>query len=162
MIKIGGISKPDVLRRLQAAMTPEATDKVVERVAVATWRSVAEATPKGFTGMLRRGWHIQKPRLGERIVANSSVVMTYLERGTADEGRGRIFPRVKRALFIPLTRFAAINGWTSALKMGTDYILRASVRGIKPRWIVRAETAKARLRLLEAAKAHIRKAINGE
>lgn len=161
MIKITGFQSPAVLGRLQAALTPEATDHVVERVAVETWRSVADATPKGFTGMLRRGWRIVKPRVGERHVVNDMPVMIYIERGTADEGRGWIYPRVKKALYIPLTRFAAINGWSSALKIGVDYILRIRVHGIRPRWIVRAETAKARTRMLEAAKAHIRKAING-
>lgn len=147
-----------LLKRVAAQFTPDKIDGVVAKVTADTLRHVVEATPKRFFGDLRRQWRADRLGSGSYVIRNSSKVMLFLEEGTANGGTGRIYPKTKKALYIPLTRRAAL-GWKPGLKYGVDYILRKSVRGIKPRWIVRQERIIARQRLLDAAKAHIEKAI---
>ncbi len=148
------------IERVRAAMTPEAVDPVMERAGLETFREVVAATPKRWFGQVRGSWKIEKPKEGQRLVINRNKIMLFLEVGTANEGQGFIEPKEKKALYIPLNRKAAM-GWVEGLKYGVDYILRKRVRGIKPRWIVRDERKKARVRLLKAMKEHIRKVLNG-
>jgi len=140
------------------AMRPEAVDVVVGQVAAATWRKVVERTPKRWFGDLRRQWTVEHPRLGLYVVKNPSRVMGFIEFGTANEGTGRIYPKNGKALYIPLTRRAALK-WSPELEYGVDYILRPSVKGIKPRWLVRAQREESALMLKVAAEAHIGEAI---
>ena len=117
---------------------------------------VVSATPKGWTGNTRQGWKIERPKPGVRVVANPMKVALFLEEGTANGGTGRIFPRVKRFLYIPLNARAALGGWNATLRRGVDYILRRSVRGIRPRWIARTEGEAAEVRLVKAVQDYIR------
>lgn len=120
----------NVLRR---GMTPAQTDPVIQKVAFRTVARLVEKTPKGYTGQTRREWKVYKrggPG-GGYTVTNQSKVMLFLEKGTKAHG-----PVTKKALYIPLNRRAAIGGWNPALIMGTDYILRKRVKGIKAMRIV--------------------------
>jgi len=146
------------LRAVEAAMVPARLDPVVARVAAETLRSVVEHTPKKWFGDLRRQWQMGRTAPARWSVYNGSKVMLFLEAGTANAGTGRIYPKVKKVLYVPLTRRAAL-GWNAGLKYGTDYILRRSVKGITPRWIVRDERVRAEARLLAHAKAHIKAAV---
>ena len=144
---------PKVLEKLVAALTPERIDPVVERVAVETFSNLVRNTPQKWFGQVRKAWQLTKPRVGERNVINKNKVMRFLEFGTKAHG-----PVQKKFLYIPLTRQAA-SGWSASLKRGVDYILVKRVRGIEPRGIVAAERAATGVRLLAAAKAHIKAAI---
>jgi len=138
------------LAAIEKALSPEGLDAVVENVAFRSLLNVVKATPKKWTGQLRREWHMTKPAVGVRVLQNNSKVMKFLEYGTANKGTGFIYPRTAKALFIPLTRKAAMQGWSPALKMQRlvkvpgggwmfqpgDYLLAKRVRGITPRFIV--------------------------
>ena len=141
---------------LEAAMTPAATDPVVQKVAWKTHRALVMKTPKGFTGQTRRDWHVYKRTNagGGYLVTNQSKVMFFLERGTKAHG-----PKTKKMLFIPLNRKAAIGGWNSGLTIGVDYILRKKVKGIKKMLIVAKQRPKTAEWLLHAMKVHIQKAL---
>ena len=147
-----------MLERMAGQFAPDKIDRVVAGVATETLRHVVQETPKKWFGDLRRQWRAERLGVGSYKVTNPSKVMLFIEEGTANGGTGRIFPKEKKVLYIPLTRRAAL-GWNPSLKYGKDYILRKSVRGIRPRWIVRRERVLARERLLAAAKDHIIQAI---
>ncbi len=149
------------IEQVRIGLAPEGVDAIVAQVAGQTYRSVVAKTPKGWTGNLRRSWQIAKRGPARYSVLNASPVMRWIERGTANEGTGRIYPRFAKALFIPLTRSASLNGWSPALVNGVDYIIRKSVRGITPRWIARDEAPLVRERLKEAIKRHIKRLIRG-
>lgn len=83
--------------------------------------------------------------------------MTFIERGTANAGTGFIFPTTKRALFIPLTRYAAMNGWKPTMRAGVSFVIRKFVRGIRPRWIVK----KWRERSVDIFRAEYRRTVRG-
>lgn len=121
------------LAKIMAGMTPEATDPLMEMVAMKTWRALVQKTPKGFTGQTRRDWNVfKRPGAGGGyMVTNQSKVMFFLEKGTKAHG-----PATKKVLYIPLTRKAAIGGWNAQLKVGVDYILRKHVAGIQKMLIV--------------------------
>lgn len=151
--------------RIKEAMRPERVDVVVAGVALETWKSLVHKTPRGWTGNLAKAWYIERVELGLWYVRNRSQrILRFIEYGTpaGSPGTGRIYPRVKKALFIPLTEAAALLGWSPSLQSGVDYLLRKSVRGIKPRKIVASELPLVRRRLKEAMKSHIRKALNAK
>lgn len=168
-----------VLEKLQAGLTAASVDAVVENVAVRSLARLIEKTPKKWFGQVRRGWLMQKPRAGVRYLVNPNKIMGYLERGTANEGRGYIYPVKAKALFIPLSRravgatagvFGVVPGGRSLIQKmsrtrgrsliwGVDYILAKRVRGIKPRRIVAKEKRVVARELHTAFKTHIRQII---
>jgi len=147
------------LRKLAQGMSPAAVDHVVERASLETFAALVRKTPKKWFGQVRRGWVIQKPSLGVRIVVNLHKVMLWLEEGTANAGTGWIYPKVAKALYIPLKRKAA-KGWTPDLVYGEDYILRKRVKGIVPRKIVAQERPHAVARMWHHAVDHVRKLLS--
>lgn len=148
------------LQSLRDGLTPEAIDPVIDQVGLKVFADVVQNTPKRWFGQVRAGWTIQKPAPGARTILNRNKVMKFLEFGTADEGRGFIVPKVKKYLYIPLTR-AAAAGWQAGMKFGVDFILKKQVRGIAPRRIVAAARERARSLLKTTMKAHIRRLLHG-
>lgn len=147
------------LAKVQAALQQDRIDRVVERVALKSLRSVVMATPKRWNvSQIRRTWKVEKPEMGARLVKNDNKVMLYLEEGTADKGTGWITPKKKKFLFVPLRKEAAM-GWHKGLKLGVDYLLKKKVHGIKPRKIAAAEAKKAQEALYKAMVEHIEKAL---
>ncbi len=151
------------LMKLKHALSEQGMDPVVEKVTQETLVELKRDTPVRWTGELREGWAVvlrtKTQRKIDQKTEGGSRIMRWLEVGTANGGRGRIYPRVKKFLFIPL-RKAAANGWHAGLKIGRDYILRRSVRGITPRWIVLRARARALVALTKAVNAHIRQALS--
>jgi hypothetical protein len=121
------------LAAIVQGMSPQATDPLMESVAMKTLRALVMKTPKGFTGQTRRDWNVfrRAGAGGGYMVTNQSKVMFFLEKGTADHG-----PKEKKLLYIPLNRKAAVGGWNAQLKVGVDYILTKRVKGIKKMLIV--------------------------
>jgi hypothetical protein len=146
------------VNRLKAALQPPAITPVLERVAQETFAHIVPATPKKWTGQVRRSWRVLRPSAVLRYVSNDNKIMRWLEFGTANGGTGYIYPRRKKVLFIPKTKKASY-GWKPGMKFGVDFILAARVRGIRPRGIVAAETGLARIRLQTAMRAHVEKAL---
>ncbi len=144
--------------RIRAALLPERIDPIVRNVAVKTYGTLVARTPKRWFGHVRQAWQFEKLRPGAYAIRNGTVVMTYLERGTANEGTGFIYPVRARVLYIPLNR-AASFGWKPNLKRGVDYILRLRVRGIRPRRIVRTTSEEAGKALHTAAVAYLNSAL---
>jgi hypothetical protein len=157
-LDVKGAVNPEKLAKLRAALEPAATDPVVERVALRAFAKVVKDTPKRWFGQVRMSWQIQKPRPGARVVVNDNKIMLWLEEGTANAGTGRIYPKRGKFLYIPRNRNAAL-GWNPGLVYGRDYILRKSVRGIKPRRIAAKVAKEADKWLLADMKAHIKKAL---
>lgn len=148
----------DRLERLKRALQPPAVTQVLERVALDTLVHVIEATPKKWTGQVRRSWRVERPSATLRVVSNGNKIMRWLEFGTANGGSGFIYPKKARALFVPLDR-KAMYGYKPGLKFGVHFVLAARVRGIRPRKIVEAEHGLTRIRLEVAMKEHVRKAL---
>jgi hypothetical protein len=146
--------------RLSAAYSPTAVDHVVERVAMEAKRELTERTPKGWTGATANAWFVIKVQPGERDVVNPTVTMRFLEYGTprGAPGIGFIYPKIKKALYIPLTA-AGANGWRPSLRPGIDYILRKKVRGMKPQKIVEKYQPVLDKKLEEALLQHFRAAL---
>jgi hypothetical protein len=139
------------LRRLRIALTPEAQDKVMRRIAE-VWRGrMVLRTPKRWTGLTRKAWAVRNSvstRGGAAImVVNTSKTMVFLERGTKAHG-----PKNAKRLFVPLTRRAAQAGPRVVVqeliearaakrkpkfRAGRDFVFAKRVRGIRPMWIVR-------------------------
>ena len=112
------------------------------------------ATPKGWTGNTRQRWKVMRVDGRGYRVTNSHKVMKWLEFGTKAHG-----PVRAKALFIPLTRSAALTGWREGMKYGVDYILRKRVKGIKGKFIIRAERKRVKERLKVEMEAFIRRTI---
>lgn len=116
-------------------------DGPVQRAATRILAELASRTPHRWTGATRRAWTIKNTGDGRRLIWNTldgttpNKVFLFLEHGTAAGGAGNIYPRSKKALFIPLTARAAQQGWNPGLVREVDYILRRHVRGIRPRRI---------------------------
>lgn len=144
--------------RLKRSLQPPALTAVLERVAFETLAHVVAATPKKWTGQVRRSWHVLRPNPHLRTVTNPNKIMRWLEYGTAGGGTGFVYPVKAKALYIPLVR-RAMYGWKPSFKFGVDYVLARRVRGIRPRGIVAAERGLAAIRLKLAMKEHVRKAL---
>lgn len=148
-----------MLAVLKDALSPEKTLGVVKREGLITLGNLKRKTPARWTGQTRNAWVMveRKNNNGVRLVnlTKNPPVMWFLERGTANGGTGRIYPKTKKALYIPLRRQAAL-GWNPSLIRGVDYILRKWVRGIKPMWIARNEGKEARARLKETINKYVR------
>ena len=161
------IDGDDVLRlydRIERRLTPEALDPFVERIAFMTLRDVVEDTPKKWFGQVRRSWAVRKIGAGFWTIENDNKIMLFLEEGTQAHG-----PVRAKALFIPLTRKAAVahkeggtrskgsttvtrsipsrggghRRSTSTLVYGKDYVLAKRVKGITARHIARKAEKKA-------------------
>lgn len=126
---------------------------VANRVAVWSFGQLVRQTPKKWTGQTRRSWQLH-PVPGGYQLTNLSKVMNFLEVGTRAHG-----PKKAKALFIPLTRRAAL-GTTRNLVYGKDYILVKWVRGIRARWIVARQREKTRDELYRQMRAYITNVIN--
>lgn len=149
------------LKIVEAALSRQSIDPVVDRVALRTLTSVVKKTPKKWFGQVRRSWQKVHWGLGERVVKNDNKIMRFLEYGTANKGSGFIRPTHAPALFIPLTRKAALSSAESkgGLVYGRDYILAKKVRGIRPRLIVLDQARWSEFWMLKAAKDHVRNAL---
>lgn len=154
-----------ILERLRDGMTPEGIDPIVERVALQTLAGLVMASPKKWFGQIKSGWEISKPAPGERIVdiPESRVGVTgtkvrdiarFVDQGTANDGAGFIYPKVKKFLYIPLVRRAA-GGWHPGLIRGVDYILAPRVRGQKGQHFIAPQREKAFARLRDALRTYI-------
>lgn len=147
-----------LLAKIRTAIA-EQTETVLERAAVRVLREVVERTPKRWFGQVRRSWQIVREK-NCRLIKNPHKVMGYLEFGTADEGRGFIYPQNKKALYIPFNRKASF-GWSEELQKDEDYILRKRVHGIKPRRIVERLLPWVDQVLVEEMRREIRRALAG-
>ena len=136
------------IERLKAAMDGGGARRVTETVAFWTFRELVLRTPKKWTGQVRRGWQITKAGIGWQVT-NLNKVMLFLERGTRSHG-----PRTAKALFIPLTRKAAMGG--QDLKFGRDYIFAKRVKGIAARHIVRDQRVRTNDKLFADMQAYVR------
>lgn len=153
--------------KIQSQFSVARLATILTRVTAATLEHVKAHTPyrpPEGTGKTRKAWHIL-PSVDplKHVIENPTRVMRFLEYGTpAGNPGGRIYPKIARALFIPLTRRAAEANRGSAaygkfryqaaagsynrrgislfskkkrsmrLWYGSDYVLAKSVRGIKP------------------------------
>ena len=98
----------ELQRRINALANPKLWDNIVEKVYREVHRKLAETTPKRWTGNTRRGWVLARSEAGLRVLDNTTTAMRYMEFGTPRlSPQSWIYPRVKKALFIPLTRRAA-------------------------------------------------------
>lgn len=153
----GGLRKK--LLKLKAGLEEEAVDDVVEEAGLQALAEIIARTPKKWFGQVRRGWQIERPRAGKRIVANENKIMGWLEDGTKAHG-----PVRADRLFIPLTRKAALAYAArrrTGLVYGVDYVLVKWVRGIRARKIVEGFEPRAQEILLQAMEAYVRKLIDG-
>lgn len=145
-----------MLNKIVAAMSSDAVLDVLEEVAWKTHAALVVATPK-FIGHTRRAWTVlRSPGEGYVVTNRNRRVMTWLEKGT----QGPIRPRTAKALFIPLTRSAALNGWNPQLTINKDYILRKSVKGIDAMWIVKKQKHKTGKMLRSAMGRYVDSVIN--
>lgn len=126
----------DKVTRLQNALHPSQTDRVVERAANETYSILVKATPKKWFGQVRAAWGVNKPQEGVRVVRNDSIIMLWLEEGTKAHGPREIFgplqqgqKRKKNALFIPLSR-RAVGATDGVFGVGTARV-KVSSRGIR-------------------------------
>lgn len=109
------------IEALNQALSPEQLDKVVDKVSLQIFRNVVEATPKKWFGQARKSWQIAPKSVpGQRVIFNNSRQMIWLEKGTAAHG-----PVTAKALFIPLTKRAAIayagaSGFEATTHVTTD------------------------------------------
>lgn len=154
----------ELFGKLQLFVSDRSFDQPVEIAAWKCHRDLVVATPKKWTGMTRRAWQVKKPGEGARIISNTSKVMLFLEGGTGNAGTptsngGYIYPRTKRALFIPLNAKAAISGWDRSMVYGRDYVLAKRVRGIRARHIVKNYRPKAVEHLKNEMKTFLRNAL---
>jgi hypothetical protein len=141
-----------MVKALQSGFDPRGIDRIVEVVSLRSMTRLVHATPKKWTGALRRAWKLERPRMGVRWLVNRFKVMTFIEHGTANEGTGYIYPKHKRVLYLPLNKNAAL-GWSQDLVRGVDFILAARVRGIKPRHIARDEQKVVNRELFQTVRA---------
>ncbi len=142
---------------VQGALSRGEHFRVVETEAAKSFRRVVEATPKGWTGKTRQEWKMNQEQPGEWRIFNDYKVMRFLEHGTQAHG-----PKTAKALYIPLTRSAAIGGWRPGLVFGLDYVLAKRVRGIRAMNIVRDEEERAQNELGVAMRRFLTEVLNRE
>lgn len=110
--------KIDRLKRLRDSVSAEALDPVIEREAQITLSRLIQATPVRWSiSGARQSWRIDRIGPSAYRVFNDNRVMYWLENGTGKDTGGYIYPKVKKALFVPLTKKAALanrNGFTKA------------------------------------------------
>lgn len=123
------------LHGFQRSLGAKALDATLKDTMETSLSMARRLTPVGWTGETRQAWRLIRHRTstgGGWSIANDSRTFRFLDKGTKDHG-----PKTARALFIPLSRSAALGGWSPGMKYGKDYILVKRVRGIKPRRIVK-------------------------
>ena len=121
------------------------------RVGYSVMRRLVTATPKKWTGQVRREWQVL-PQGSSVIVTNPSKIMFFLEKGTRAHGATN-----GKFLYIPLHPAAAM--WRPGLKRGRDFILTKRVRGIKARRIAERERPVAAAETLAALTSYVNKTI---
>ena len=105
------------LRRLRERLTVEALDPMIEREAQVTLARLIQATPVRWSiSGARQSWKLIHDGVAQYRVTNDNVVMGYLERGTGQRTGGYIYPVQAKALFIPLTKKAALANRTGFQK----------------------------------------------
>jgi len=145
------------LAKLEAGLSPQVTDPIMEKVAWRTYATLVAKTPKGYTGQTRRNWGVFKRPQGGYLVTNKpGKVMLFLEKGTKAHG-----PKTAKALYIPLNRKAALGGWNPSLVPGVDYILRKSVKGIKKMLIVAKQRPVTAMWRNAAMRKHVQSLLSG-
>jgi hypothetical protein len=107
-VRINSQGAEDMLARVQAALAPEAIDPVIQLQAHKAHAELVKATPKRFFGQVRREWTVEKISPGAYRVANPNPIMGWLEYGTGHSTGGFIYPKNAKALFVALTRRAAL------------------------------------------------------
>ncbi len=166
------------LRALARAMSPQAQDMILKRVAWVWHGRMVQRTPKRWTGATRRGWIVLPISRGTARgyrVSNGVKTMIYLEKGTRPHG-----PKKAKRLFIPLTRKAAQAGargviaqlqmerasreqgqrMSTKFKPGVDFVFTKWVKGIKAMRIVESAIPFMRLTLTSAMRQFILAVIN--
>lgn len=145
MIRISRTGEGKIFTRIIKGLAPEKLDRIVEREAFKGLAKLVRASPKKWFGQIRSGWRITKPRIAARrldidpskVTKNGTSVADiarFVDRGTANNGTGYIYPKRAKRLYIPLKRTAVV--WREGLKFGKDYILAKRVKGIKARRFV--------------------------
>ncbi len=172
-----------MLERVSAALKSDAADKLVARVAYQILGEIVKLTPKRWFGQVRRDWKVERLKHATYSVQNPNKIMRWLEDGTGHASGGYIYPKTAKALFVALTRRAAMSqrqtstavGFMSGvtnktrrvarggagLVYGKDYVLAKRVRGISPRRIVAGMRPKAKRMMLDAMKAFLRQTVKG-
>tara|TARA_R110002153_G_scaffold84197_2_gene211025 strand:+ start:15924 stop:16442 length:519 start_codon:yes stop_codon:yes gene_type:complete len=164
-IKVSGVKQQiQKFKRIQAAISPAKTDKVIKKVAWIVHRRLVQKTPKKYTGNTRKSWKVTRKQVGRYSVLNTSKVMRFLEYGTKAHGaKGGGF------LFIPLNRRTAMAGVSKVMqanksssgkppyRIGKDFIFTKRVKGIKARGIVKAQASMTKNTLTAAMRLYIRK-----
>ncbi len=105
-IKVGAADVEKAQRQLESlekALSVQEVEKIVDRVAFASMRQVIEATPKKWFGQARKGWTVKRPEAGVRVLENPNPVFRFIDQGTQAHG-----PKKAKALFIPITKRAAL------------------------------------------------------
>jgi hypothetical protein len=159
-VKVGDTAGLKVVERVVAGLTPDRLDAFAEREAFVTLRDVVKATPQKWFGQVRKAWQYERKALGHHVVVNRNKIMRFLEEGTGASSGGYIYPKTKKALYIPLKASAAA-GWRPGLVYGTDYVLAKRVRGIKARHIVAIQRAESETRMLIAMDQLVTRLANG-
>jgi hypothetical protein len=147
-------------RTMQAiadGITRERTTQICQGVALRTFQAAVQATPVRFFGQVRASWQFIPTQTGA-IIRNPNKIFLFIDQGTANQGAGYIYPKVKKFLFVALTR-AAAGGWHAGLVRGVDYILKKKVRGIKPIHLMDRLRAFANAALKQEFKNYIRELI---
>jgi len=109
--------------------------ELMKRLARESRDRLRKRTPKGWTGKTRRDWRVIRRHGLSYIVGNDNPVMKWLDEGTRAHG-----PVTAKALFIPLSRRAALQEAVGdQLIYGQDFVLAKRVRGIKAMRIVEYE-----------------------
>lgn len=142
------------LLKIKQAFHEKADKEVLSKVAWEAHSRLVLATPKGWTGNTRQKWQVVTVSGRGYRVTNQHKVMKWLEFGTKAHG-----PVRAKALFIPLTRAAALRGWRPGMVYGKDYILKKWVKGIKAMNIIRDERRRVKQRLKDEMEAFIRRTI---
>lgn len=144
------------LRRLQETLETAEYNKVMREVGRRTYRHLRNATPVGFTGQVKDDWR-KKQRKGRFEITNSNPILNFLEHGTRAHG-----PRRAKALFIPLTKRAYLNGYEPGMEFGADFVLAKWVRGIRAMKFVQAETAQIPQTVNDVSESYFRRNIRSE
>ena len=150
-VVVNGARAQAVMQKLAAELTIAKTKPIIAGVAWRVHARLVKATPKKWTGNLRRSWTVIETTNGF-AVTNPNKVMLFLEKGTRAHG-----PKRKKFLYIPLVASAMI--WHPGLIRGQDYVLTKRVRGIRARNIVRDERPTARAEMLAAMTRYVNNVI---
>ena len=151
-VKVDSEKALEFIFKVKARIESEGGQQVVEKVAFWTLQQLQLATPKKWDiSKVRQSWKIYREGQGWEV-SNSNKVMLFLEQGTKSHG-----PKTAGALFIPLTKRAALRG--GGLLLGRDFLLVRKVKGVKARNIVAKQKVATEKRLYDDMRHFIRGAI---